>query len=157
MTTQTGMPGAASTRHEESRGGGLTAYASVLLPIPGFVNLFDGIAAIAKSNVFIAGARYVVGDLRDLGRGSPGYRHRRTGRGVGSVDRQPGGTLAWQRDDRAQCARPDGVHSFLAVLVAADHRGRCGGVVRTVRVTRCLARPGERRRSEAMSAAGQIS
>jgi hypothetical protein len=67
MTTQTGMPGTASTRYEESSGGGTMAYASVLLAILGFFNLFDGIAAIAKSSVFVAGARYVFGDLRAWG------------------------------------------------------------------------------------------
>ena len=35
--------------------------------VPGFFNLLDGIAAVAKSSVFIADARYVFGDLRAWG------------------------------------------------------------------------------------------
>ena len=45
----------------------LLNYAAVLLAILGFANLLDGIAAVAKSSVFIANARYVFGDLRAWG------------------------------------------------------------------------------------------
>jgi hypothetical protein len=42
-------------------------FASALLAIAGFFNLIDGIAAIAKSSVYIANARYVMGDLHAWG------------------------------------------------------------------------------------------
>ena len=59
-------PGAAG-RQAEGRGLGLVIFSAVLLAVIGFFNLLDGIAAIANSHVFIAGTRYVVGDLRVWG------------------------------------------------------------------------------------------
>jgi hypothetical protein len=50
-----------------TEGYGLIIFASVLLLVIGFFNLIDGIAAIAKSHVFIANAHYVIGDLRAWG------------------------------------------------------------------------------------------
>jgi hypothetical protein len=54
-------------RHAEGQGYGLVLFASILLMIIGFFNLIDGIAAIARSHVFIANAHYVFGDLRTWG------------------------------------------------------------------------------------------
>ena len=54
-------------RHAEGHGYGLVLFASILLMIIGFFNLIDGIAAVAKSHVFIANAHYVFGDLRTWG------------------------------------------------------------------------------------------
>jgi hypothetical protein len=48
-------------------GHGLLIFASVLLMVLGLFNLLDGIAAVARSHVFIANAHYVVGDLRTWG------------------------------------------------------------------------------------------
>jgi hypothetical protein len=42
-------------------------FASGLLAVVGFFNLIDGIGAIAKSSVYVANARYVIGDLRAWG------------------------------------------------------------------------------------------
>jgi hypothetical protein len=42
-------------------------FASALLAVLGFFNLIDGIAAIVKASVYVAGARYVIGDLRAWG------------------------------------------------------------------------------------------
>jgi hypothetical protein len=42
-------------------------FASTLLSIVGLFNLLDGIAAIAGSSVYVANARYVIGDLRTWG------------------------------------------------------------------------------------------
>jgi hypothetical protein len=67
MATQIVRPGAPPTDYGRPRGRGLLIYAAVLLAVLGFFNLLDGIAAIARSSVFIAGARYVVGDLRAWG------------------------------------------------------------------------------------------
>jgi hypothetical protein len=62
---------AATTRsarhHTTGQGYGLVLFASILLMIIGFFNLIDGIAAIARSHVFVANAHYVVGDLRTWG------------------------------------------------------------------------------------------
>jgi hypothetical protein len=55
----------ASGRHGE--GLWTIVFAATLLAIVGFFNLIDGIAAIANSHIFIAGAHYVVGDLRVWG------------------------------------------------------------------------------------------
>jgi hypothetical protein len=49
------------------RGHGLMVFASVLLAVLGFFNLLDGIAAVAKSHVFVGNAVYVFGDLRTWG------------------------------------------------------------------------------------------
>jgi hypothetical protein len=67
MTSATLRHYGAAGRHAESRGLGLIIFAAVLLAVIGFFNLLDGIAAIANSSFFIAGAHYVVGDLRAWG------------------------------------------------------------------------------------------
>jgi len=67
MTSATIRPASAGGRHAEGRGLGMVIFAAVLLAVIGFFNLLDGIAAIAKSSFFIAGAHYVVGDLRAWG------------------------------------------------------------------------------------------
>src|SRR5271165_993565 len=68
MTSTTYKPaGSTGGRHAESRGLGLVTFASVLLFIAGFFNMIYGIAAIANSHVFVAGAHYVIGDLRAWG------------------------------------------------------------------------------------------
>ena len=48
-------------------GYGMVIFASVLLLVLGFLNLIDGIAAIAKSHVFVGNAHYVIGDQRSWG------------------------------------------------------------------------------------------
>jgi len=45
----------------------MIVFAVVLLFTVGFFNLIQGIAAIARSHVFIANAHYVIGDLRAWG------------------------------------------------------------------------------------------
>jgi hypothetical protein len=57
----------AAGRHAEGQGYGLILFASILLMIIGFFNIIDGIAAVARSHVFIANAHYVFGDLRTWG------------------------------------------------------------------------------------------
>jgi hypothetical protein len=42
-------------------------FAAVLLGVVGFFNVIDGIAAVARSHVFVANAHYVIGDLRAWG------------------------------------------------------------------------------------------
>lgn len=51
----------------EPRGLGMVAFASVVVAIVGAFNLIYGIAAVANSHVFVAGANYVWGDLRFWG------------------------------------------------------------------------------------------
>jgi hypothetical protein len=53
--------------YEGGRGAGLVAFAAVLLTLVGFLNVLDGIAAIARSHVFIGNAHYVFGNLRAWG------------------------------------------------------------------------------------------
>ena len=67
MTSATLKPAGMGRRRAEGRGYGLIIFAAALLAVIGFFNLLDGIAAIANSHVFIAGARFVVGDLRTWG------------------------------------------------------------------------------------------
>ena len=68
MTSETIKPGSgAGEQRIEERGYGLIIFASVLLFVAGFFNMIDGIAAIARSHVFIANAHYVLGDLRAWG------------------------------------------------------------------------------------------
>jgi hypothetical protein len=57
----------ASGRHADGRGAGMVVFASILLFVIGFFNMIYGIAAIANSHVFVAGAHYVIGDLRAWG------------------------------------------------------------------------------------------
>jgi hypothetical protein len=53
-----------------SRGEGywMIVFAAALLVTVGVFNLIDGIAALARSHIFIANAHYVIGDLRAWGR-----------------------------------------------------------------------------------------
>src|SRR5215470_8586003 len=53
--------------YEQGHGYGLIVFASVLLFILGFFNMIYGIAGIARSQVFVANAHYVFGDLRAWG------------------------------------------------------------------------------------------
>jgi hypothetical protein len=61
----------ATVRHAKDarRGEGywMIVFAAVLLGIAGLFNVIDGIAAIARSSVFIGNAHYVIGDLRTWG------------------------------------------------------------------------------------------
>ena len=64
------MTSATMRRARESgrgEGYGMIVFAAVLLGIAGLFNVIDGIAAIARSSVFIGNARYVIGDLRTWG------------------------------------------------------------------------------------------
>ncbi len=68
MSTSTMRPGTgAGGRHAEGRGYGLVIFASFLLGVIACFNLIYGIAAVAKSHVFVANAHYVFGDLRAWG------------------------------------------------------------------------------------------
>jgi hypothetical protein len=64
MTSATIRQSRAASRGE---GNWMIVFAVVLLFTVGFFNLIQGIAAIARSHVFIANAHYVVGDLRAWG------------------------------------------------------------------------------------------
>jgi hypothetical protein len=66
MTSAT-VRGARGAGRAEDRGLGLVLFAGVMLLVVGIFNLIDGIAAIAKSHVFVANATYVLGDLRSWG------------------------------------------------------------------------------------------
>ncbi len=68
MTSATMRPvGSTGGRHADGRGYGLVFFASILLFVGGFFNMLYGIAAITNSHVFVAGAHYVIGDLRAWG------------------------------------------------------------------------------------------
>jgi len=67
MSSSTATPATSSRRSVERHGFGLIIFASVLLLVVGIFNLIDGIAAVARSHVFIANAHYVAGDLRTWG------------------------------------------------------------------------------------------
>ena len=67
MTSATMRPAGTGGRHAEGRGLGLVIFAAVVLAVVGFFNLIYGIAAIANSHVFVAGAHYVFGGLRSWG------------------------------------------------------------------------------------------
>ena len=66
MTSAT-VRGTKSTYYAESHGPGMVIFAAALLLVVGIFNVIDGIAAIANSHVFVAGAHYVIGDLRAWG------------------------------------------------------------------------------------------
>jgi hypothetical protein len=50
----------AGGRHAAGSGYGLVFFAAILLLMVGFFNMIYGIAAIANSHVFVAGAHYVI-------------------------------------------------------------------------------------------------
>ena len=64
MTSATMRPARSAGRGE---GYWMLVFAVALLVTVGIFNLIDGIAAIARSHVFIANAHYVIGDLRAWG------------------------------------------------------------------------------------------
>ena len=61
----------ATARHARGAGRGegywMVVFAASLLGVGGTFNVIDGIAAVARSHVFIANAHYVIGDLRTWG------------------------------------------------------------------------------------------
>ena len=61
----------ATVRHargaRRGEGAWMVVFAAVLLGMLGLFNIIDGIAAIARSSVFIGSAHYVIGDLRTWG------------------------------------------------------------------------------------------
>ena len=65
--TSAAMRPARGRTHREGRGYGLVLFAAVLLLVDGFWNMIYGIAAIARSHVFVANAHYVFGNLRAWG------------------------------------------------------------------------------------------
>ena len=68
MTSATIKPShGTSGGHPRAEGFGLVVFAVAVLAVAGVFNLIDGIAAVANSHVFVAGAHYVVGDLRTWG------------------------------------------------------------------------------------------
>ncbi len=68
MTSATLKPaGSTGGRHVEGHGYGLMIFASVVLAVVGFFNLFYGIAAVANAHVFVADAHYVFGGLNSWG------------------------------------------------------------------------------------------
>ncbi|MBO0770074.1 MAG: hypothetical protein J2P35_01295 [Actinobacteria bacterium] len=67
MTSATMKPASTTERQVEGRGHGMVAFAAVVVAIVGCFNLIFGIAAVANSHVFVAGAHYVWGDLRFWG------------------------------------------------------------------------------------------
>ena len=68
MTSATLKPaGNAGGQQVEGRGYGLMIFASVVLAVVGFFNLFYGIAAVANAHVFVANAHYVFGGLNSWG------------------------------------------------------------------------------------------
>jgi hypothetical protein len=66
MTSATLKP-AHGTGGHRAEGHGPIIFASVLLLVLACFNLIDGIAAVARSHVFVANAHYVFGDLRAWG------------------------------------------------------------------------------------------
>jgi hypothetical protein len=64
MTSATIRQSRAASRGE---GKWMIVFAITLLITVGFFNLIDGIAAITRSHIYVANARYVVGDLRAWG------------------------------------------------------------------------------------------
>ncbi len=48
-------------------GAGWLTYASLMLGLAGVFNVIDGIVALANSKVYVAGAKFVFGDLRTWG------------------------------------------------------------------------------------------
>jgi hypothetical protein len=64
MTSATIRQSRAASRGE---GNWMIVFAITLLITVGFFNLFDGIAAITRSHIYISNARYVIGDLRTWG------------------------------------------------------------------------------------------
>ena len=68
MTSATDRPASSTGGYQEERHGrGFMAFASILLFVIGFFNVIYGVAAIGGSNVFVADAHYVIGDLRTWG------------------------------------------------------------------------------------------
>jgi hypothetical protein len=68
MTSATDRPASSTGGYlEERHGRGFIAFASILLFVIGFLNVIYGVAAIGGSNVFVADAHYVIGDVRTWG------------------------------------------------------------------------------------------
>ena len=68
MTSAKARPPTGESGYQAERHGrGFMAFASILLFLIGFFNVIYGFAAVGGSNVFVADAHYVIGDLRTWG------------------------------------------------------------------------------------------
>lgn len=59
--------GYADTYYEDDRSDGWVIFSGVLLLLLGTINFIDGLGAISSAHFYVAGARYVVGDLNTWG------------------------------------------------------------------------------------------
>jgi len=60
-------PARSAPEEESLRGMGSAVFVGILLMIVGVLNFFYGIAAVANSSFYVAGERYVFGDLHTWG------------------------------------------------------------------------------------------
>ena len=115
-------------------GHGRLIFASVLLMVLGLFNLLDGIAAVARSHVFIANAHYLIGDLRIWGWVALIFAALQVLAGVRVLTGNQFPRWFGVAVVALNSFRPVLLHSGLPVLVADHHRGGHGRVVRTVRI-----------------------
>jgi hypothetical protein len=59
--------GYADTYYEDDRSDGWVIFSGVLILLLGTLNFIDGLGAISSAHFYVAGARYVVGDLNTWG------------------------------------------------------------------------------------------
>ena len=112
-------------RHEERHGYGLVLFASTMLLIVGCFNPIYGIAAVANAHVFVAGAHYVLGDLRFWGWATLIIGGLQLLAAAGGAGGQPAGPLVRRGRAQAQRHRHDVIHPRLPVPGAGDpRRGR---------------------------------
>ena len=101
MTSVTTKPSKGTRGHRaEGNGYGLILFAAILLLVVGFFNMIYGIAAIANSHVFVAGAHYVFANQHFRGGGS------RSSSPSCSWPRRPGswGATSWPAGSRWPCS-----------------------------------------------------
>ena len=67
MATQVDRSAGSIASYEEERGRGWVMFAGILLVTLGAFNMIEGIAAIGSAHFYVAGARYVFGDLNTWG------------------------------------------------------------------------------------------
>ena len=142
----------ATARHARGarRGEGywMVVFAASLLGMTGTFNVIDGIAAVARSHVFIANAHYVIGDLRAWGWVALILGALQVLATLGVLAGNQAARWFGVAVDRAERHRPDVLHLRVPVLVPDDRRRGRGGAVGTVRLRKPrertrLARPGQ--------------
>ncbi len=116
--------GYADTYYEDDRSDGWVIFSGVLILLLGTLNFIDGLGAISSAHFYVAGARYVVGDLNTWGWVALCIGVAQWAVGLGVFIKNQLARWSWRRRPRAQRHRAVADDAGVSVLVAVHLRAR---------------------------------